>query len=91
MSAGRIYDYLVSRLSEDRVFMDVRSICLGREWLFEIGSKIDTSEIMLAIIGPDWLPKDFTPAAGAMAATHEDDFVVLEIESAVQKRIPSAS
>jgi hypothetical protein len=68
--------------------MDVRNICLGREWLLEIGSNIDSAEIMLAVIGPDWLPRDFKPAAGAMAARHEDDFVVLEVEAAVRNGIP---
>ena len=88
MSAGRIYDYLSSKLGDDKIFMDVRSICLGREWLYEIGNRIDNSEILLAVIGPDWLPQNFVPTDSAISAQHEDDFVVLEIERAAEIGIP---
>lgn len=88
MSTGRIYDYLSAKLQEGRVFMDVRNICLGREWLFEIGRKIDDAEILIAVIGPEWLPAGFAPAKDAQSASNEDDFVVLEIEKAAANGIP---
>lgn len=55
MSAGRIYDYLVRSLGPGSVFMDVSDICLGREWMSVISEKLNSAEVVLAIIGPEWI------------------------------------
>jgi hypothetical protein len=55
MSAGRIYDHLVRALGPNSVFMDVSDICLGREWQMVLHEKLSSAEVVLAIIGPEWL------------------------------------
>jgi hypothetical protein len=55
MSAGRIYDHLVRALGPNSVFMDVSDICLGREWQMVLNEKLNAAEVVLAIIGPEWL------------------------------------
>jgi hypothetical protein len=88
MSAGRIYDFLVGKLGEKRVFIDVKDICLGREWLAEVGIKIDQAEALLAIIGPNWLRPGFRSDEEIDLPEVEDDCVVLEIDRAAKNKIP---
>jgi hypothetical protein len=85
-SAGRIYDRLVERFSEARVFKDVDSIQPGVPFADYIVESIGQSAVELVIIGPRWL----SVSSGWNRRRLDDpaDFVRLEIEAALRAGVP---
>lgn len=77
---GRIYDHLVARLGGDTVFKDVDSIPLGADFRATIGNAIAKCEVLLAVIGPDWL--DSPSGDSRRRIDNADDFVRVELEDA---------
>ncbi len=76
---GRIYDRLVQEFGRDRVFKDVDSIPLGVDFAQHIDQAVGCCQVLLVVIGKTWL----TPRL-----QNPDDFVRLEIESALKRGIP---
>jgi hypothetical protein len=84
--AGRIYDRLVDRFGKHQVFKDVDSIPLGVDFRKHLQEKVGSCDVMLAIIGHDWLR-----ASGSGTQRRLDDakdFVRIELEAAIQRDIP---
>ena len=66
--------------------MDVDTIALGRDFRETVRHRLASSEIMLALVGRDWVAiKD---ASGRKRLDDPDDFVRLEIENALRRGIP---
>jgi TIR domain-containing protein len=85
--AGRIYDRLVERFGEERVFKDVDSIQPGVAFADYIVESIGQSAVELVIIGPRWL----TVSTGVFRGRRLDDpgdYVRLEIETALKYGVP---
>jgi hypothetical protein len=83
--AGRLYDRLVERLGEARVFMDVDSIKPGEDWTEAISRAVAQCGLMLVLIGHQWGQL----RRGSPARIDEtDDPVRLEVEAAFDQRIP---
>jgi hypothetical protein len=53
--AGRLFDRLVARFGEDRVFMDVDTLAPSDHFATRIEKAIANSDVMLVLIGPGWL------------------------------------
>ena len=53
--AGRLYDRLVTRFGEDRVFMDVDSIDPGEDFVEAIESTLASASVVIVVIGPAWV------------------------------------
>ncbi|HKX14780.1 MAG TPA: toll/interleukin-1 receptor domain-containing protein [Propionibacteriaceae bacterium] len=83
--AGRLYDRLADRFGEDRVFMDVDSIEPGVDFSDAIQQAIGSSDVLLALIGPDWLTA--TDEDGRRRLDNPDDLVRLEVEAALERGI----
>ena len=49
--AGRLYDDLVERFGDDRVFIDIDTIELGVDFGDSIEQALDRCEVVLAVIG----------------------------------------
>lgn len=79
--AGRLYDRLVLRFGADRLFLDVDSIELGVDFGEVIDRSLGRCKVMLVIIGRDWL--EAADQDGQPRLSHPDDYVRLEIESAL--------
>jgi TIR domain len=79
-----IYDRLVDRFSRDRVFMDVDAIEPGLVFDEVINRAVGRCEILLAIIGEDWMKPQ---ADGASRIHAPKDFVRLEISAALSRNI----
>ena len=77
---------LVERVGKDAVFMDVDSIALGRDFRQILHERLGSCDIMLALIGPNWL--DAKDAAGNRRLESPTDFVRQEIASALKRNIP---
>lgn len=53
--AGRIYSLIRGQFGEDSVFMDTSSIQAGAKWPDEIQAALGAAEMVVVIVGPDWL------------------------------------
>ena len=83
---GRIFDYLKTAFGEKHLFKDVDSIQLGTDFRDAIKQGVNRCHVLLAIIGDEWLQA--TGKAGARRLDDPDDFVRLEITSALDRDIP---
>lgn len=85
-SAGRLGDRLTRELGDGHVFMDVDGIPLGANFVKHLTAEVATCDILLAVIGPQWL--DVKDESGARRLDDPDDFVRVEIRAALQRDIP---
>jgi hypothetical protein len=85
-SAGRIYDWLASRLPEDSVFIDVDSILAGADFREALEKTLDQTGVVLAVIGQKWL--DIEDKSGRRRLDNPEDLVRIEIETAMQRKVP---
>jgi hypothetical protein len=84
--AGRLHDSLAPTFGRNKLFMDVDSIPVGRDFEEYLKSQVAACDAMLAIIGPNWLAaKDET---GKRRLDNPDDFIVIEIGTALTREIP---
>jgi len=79
---GRLYDRLVERYGKQNVFMDVDTIPAGVRFDQFIGNAVARADLLLAVIGPQWV-EQIQARAG-----EGNDFVRLEIESALARSMP---
>ena len=82
--AGRIRDRLVGHFGEDSVFMDIDSIQVGLDFREQIASAVRGTDILLAIIGPNWLGKT---TDGLIRIRDGEDPVRIETEMALQNGV----
>lgn len=80
--AGWLYERLKAVLPEGDLFMDIdgSSIPLGADFSCIIDAQVANCDVLLAVIGPHWLSRL------RERATESQDFVVLEIESALRQQ-----
>ncbi|MFZ4641672.1 MAG: CHAT domain-containing protein, partial [Nodosilinea sp.] len=76
---GRIYDCLAQEFGSDNVFKDVDSIPFGVDFAQHIDQEVGRCQVLLVVMGKNWV----TPRL-----QNPDDFVRLEIESALGRGIP---
>ena len=83
--AGRVHARLKDHFGEDNVFMDIDSIPFGLDFREHIQDSLDRCDILVAIVGPRWATPD---ESGRLRLTDETDWVRIEIEAALAKKIP---
>lgn len=83
---GRIYDKLISHYGQSSVFKDVDSIPYGVDYREHIRHWVNRCQVMLVIIGPDWL--ETKGQDGQRRLDDPEDWVRLEIEMALARGIP---
>jgi len=81
---GRIYDRLLDHFGPEHVFMDVEVIRLGYDFRSEIDRTIKVCSIVIVVIGDEWLAQ----VDGKRRIDDENDYVRIEIESALRRKIP---
>src|SRR5438309_6478115 len=81
---GRIFDRLVARYGRDAIFRDIDNIPIGVDFRTHIDQVLDASDVVLAVIGPQWAG----PAASQSRFDNEADPVRVEIETALRKGTP---
>jgi hypothetical protein len=82
---GRIYDSLVDEFGRAPIFKDVDSIPLGVDFKQYLDQKVSECRVLLAIIGDEWAEARDT--SGNRRLDDPDDFVRIEIESALEREI----
>lgn len=83
-TAGRIYDHLVNHFGEGAIFMDVDAIPFGTEFRTHIQAELLASDILLAVIGPNWFARS---PDGRNRIDDEADPVRVEVETALRNGI----
>ena len=83
--AGRLYDRLADRFGEGQVFIDVDTIEPGVDFAEEISRAVAACQVLLVILGPDWLTA--TDERGARRLDDPGDTVRLEIEAALARGV----
>ncbi|HEY5892110.1 MAG TPA: toll/interleukin-1 receptor domain-containing protein [Chthoniobacterales bacterium] len=83
---GRIFDQMKARFGENRLFKDVDSIPLGKDFRTVISEAVGQCEVLLAVIGKDWLK--ITDDNGRRLIDDPNDYVHIEIGTALNRCIP---
>jgi hypothetical protein len=84
--AGRLFDDLTRAFGNDAVFMDVAGIRPGVDFRKAIEDNVASCGVLLAIVGPAWA--SITGVDGKRRLEDPNDFVALEIASALRREVP---
>jgi formylglycine-generating enzyme required for sulfatase activity len=84
--AGRLYDRLVAHFGSEQVFKDVDSIPLGLDFREVLTERVAGCDVFIAVIGDAWL--SIAGKSGTRRLDDPGDFVRIEIEAALSRRIP---
>lgn len=76
--SGRLHSTILRELGKDSVFMDTSSIEPGTKWTEELEEALQASQIVIVVIGPDWLR--VSDEYGLRRIDQEGDWVRQEIE-----------
>ena len=52
---GRVHDRLAREFGRDLLFMDVDAVALGVDFVEVLGVEVGKCNVLLAVIGPNWL------------------------------------
>jgi hypothetical protein len=87
--AGRVYDRLALEIPESEIFFDIDTIPIGVDFRQHISSAVECTAVMLVLVGKEWLSswKRSRWLFGSRLK-EEEDFVQVEIERALEFRIP---
>jgi hypothetical protein len=82
---GRIRDSLAAHYGDDSIFVDIDNVPFGKDFRTYISDQVAHSDILIVVVGRRWLGM----AKGGQARIHEEtDFVRLEVETALQAKVP---
>lgn len=84
--AAHLRDDLIERFGESQVFLDHGGIVPGSDWRRRIFDAIDSSNVVLVLIGPHWAT--LTGSDGARRLEEPDDFLREEIARALTRGVP---
>jgi hypothetical protein len=82
-NTGRLFDRLQDVFKPQQLFIDVDNIAPGLDFVQVLDEHIAQSDVVLAVIGKGWL--DARDATGARRLDNPDDFVRIEIASALKQ------
>ena len=82
---GRLHDRLAQTFGHKNIFMDVVGIPAGADFVKYLSDQVAASRVFLAVIGPTWL--DAKDESGGRRIDDPDDFVVIEIATALARNI----
>lgn len=82
--SGRIYDRLEAEFGEDSIFKDVDDIPLGQDFRSVIADAISKSDVMLVIIGKNWI--DAPEPDGTRRLDNANDPVRFEVETGLAEK-----
>jgi hypothetical protein len=84
--ARALFKELAATGGGDAVFMDVDTIALGRDFRQVIRERLESCDLMLALVGRDWIAAE--DPSGRRRLDDPNDFVRFEIEAALRRGIP---
>ncbi len=84
--AGRLYDHLAAQFGEERIFMDIDTMKLGRSFVKQLEDAVSACDVLIAVIGENWLT--VSDEEGHRRIDNPRDFVRIEIKTALERDIP---
>jgi hypothetical protein len=78
---GRLYEHLAREWGSDQVFMDIDAIAPGEDFRKAIARTMDTCDIVLVVIGPNWVTA--TDKAGNRRLDNASDTHRTEVAAAL--------
>jgi hypothetical protein len=84
-SAGRLYDRLSAHFPKNQIFIDVDNLDPGVDFVDTIEQSVGSCDVLIAVIGNRWLIS--SEADGGRRLDNPDDFVRLEIATALKRNI----
>jgi hypothetical protein len=84
-AAGRLYDRLLARFSQNQIFLDIDNIDLGIDFVKAIEESVAACDVLIAVIGRHWLVT--SDQQGRRRLDNPEDFVRVEIRSALKRGI----
>jgi hypothetical protein len=79
-----LYSRLEQVFPSERLFMDVDNIAPGLDFVQVLNDQVARCDVLIAVIGKHWL--DAADETGARRLDSPEDFVRIEIESALQQK-----
>ena len=76
---------LAAHFGEAQIFFDESKIKPGQDWPTEIKDNLDACEVLLAVIGPDWLSAQ-NPKTYQRRLDEPKDWVRLEVEAGLKNK-----
>lgn len=83
---GRVHDRLREKYGAEAIFTDVDSIPFGVDFREHLDQEVSRCDVLLAVIGRNWV--SITGEDGQRRLDNPTDFVRIEIESALARKIP---
>jgi len=80
-----LYDRLSERFGQGQIFMDIDTIEPGLDFVEVIEKAVGSCDVLIALIGRQWLT--ITDATGRRRLDNPEDFVRLEIATALDRNI----
>jgi TIR domain-containing protein len=80
---GRLFDRLQDEFGQQQLFMDVDNIAPGLDFVRVLNERVAECDVVLTVIGKGWV--DARDATGTRRLDDPDDFVRIEIESALNQ------
>src|SRR5256885_9357579 len=84
--AGRLHDRLATRFGMENVFIDVDAIEPGLDFREVIDSAVGACDVLIAVIGRDWLSA--TDAAGRRRLRDDHEYLRLQLQGPLDPEVP---
>jgi Sulfatase-modifying factor enzyme 1/TIR domain len=84
-AAGRLYDRLSARFSQNQIFFDIDNIDLGIDFVKAIEESVASCDVLVAVIGRHWLVT--SDEQGRRRLDNPEDYVRVEIGTALKRDI----
>jgi hypothetical protein len=84
--SSRIHESLIKRPEGIAVFFDIDDIKPGEDFVDKLSSQVSSCDLLLAVIGTTWISS--VDREGRHRLDQDKDFVRIEIETALKRRIP---
>ena len=81
---GRLVDSLKQYFYEDQIFMDIEKLEPGVDFTIAIARSLECCDVLLAVIGPNWLGKN---PDGSSRIMNDNDWVRLELGTALKRNV----
>lgn len=85
-AAGRLAERLRQHFPQSEIFLDISSIKPGVDFAEVIKQEVSTCDALIVVIGKQWL--SLTDVTGRRRLDDPDDFVRLEVATALKRNIP---
>jgi hypothetical protein len=83
-AARQVADALRARFGSERVFFDTRDLVPGTDWHRDIEDRVRAADVVVAVIGPQWVTIADERGRRRVLQPEEEDVVRTEIEAALR-------